>query len=121
MLIVELFEVGGNFASPLGFGIDLIAGLPTEDGGLIAVLNTRVDIFPGEQEVDRLFEVVDDLPVGPELVRGLAAKRGVLADAAPPLGLIDEGDNHANTLFSCDLHDLVECPKSFFAELAGPA
>src|SRR5205823_2951299 len=96
MVLVESLNVGGNFASPRRRWHDLVAGLPAEDCRLVMVDDAGVRVFSCQQIADSCFEVADNLRIAPKGIGWLAAESRVFANATPPLGLIDEGNNDSN-------------------------
>ena len=121
MLRVELFDVGGDFTRPSWSRQNLVARFPSEDCGFIAILDARVDVFPRQQITDGSFKILNDLRIAPEVFGRFTPESRVFADAAPPLGLIDEGNDDANPFASGNLDDLVERAEAFFVKLARPA
>src|SRR5690348_8048632 len=96
MILVELPDVGRDFARPGWSWQNLVPGFPAENRGIVAVFDAGVRVLSREKMADGRFEIVDDLRIGPKIVGLLTTERGVFTDAAPPLGLIDEGNDDAN-------------------------
>src|SRR5688500_17651653 len=118
MIRIELFDVGSDIAGPLGRGIELVPRFPTKNCRLVAICHAGERVLSHDHMADRSLEVVAQLRIGPEGLSRLAAKGGVFADAAPPLVLIHERENHADSLASSDLNEFVKRSEALFIELA---
>src|SRR6476661_5866541 len=113
MVLVELLDIGGDFTRPSRRWQNLVARFPSEDRGFIAILDAGIDVFPRQQVTDSALKVVDDLRIAPEVFGRFTPESRVFADATPPLGLIDEGNDDANPFASGNFDDFVERAEAF--------
>src|SRR5689334_16404691 len=72
MILVELPDIGRDFAGPGRRWQDFVPGFPAENRGIVAVLDAGVRVLSREQMTNGRFEIVDDLWIGPKVVGLLA-------------------------------------------------
>src|SRR6476659_1932695 len=97
---------------------NLVASFPPEDGSLVAISDAGAGVFPRQQITYGSLKIFDDLRIAPEIVGRFATESSIFADAAPPLGLVDEWNDDANAFTSGNLDYFVERAKPFFVKLA---
>ena len=117
---IELLDVRRYLARPFGRRRNLVARLPAENRRLIAIGHARERVLARDHVLHGGLEIVDELAVRPKFVGRLAAKRRVFTDAAPPLVLIHERNDDANSLAPRDRKQPVQRAKTLLVELARP-
>jgi hypothetical protein len=99
VLAVDALDIPADLERPGRRILQLVTRLPAEDGLVVLVQHAGNRIAAIEDVGDRRLEVGDQLGVGPERVRILAAELGVVRPPAHPLPVVDQRHDDANPVF----------------------